>query len=292
MKRVCSIVVAGVLWVTACTFDTSGAGGTAGGGGDAGDDGAGGDGSDGTVGGGSEPDAALPVERPDSCAAVLAAEADAASDVYELDGGDGGALFSAFCEMDTSGGGWTLALKADGVSDRFHWDAPYWTTTELYAANDPDHDRNEAKLDSFNRLPVAEVLIWFETDTDDGLRLRWVRFSVTGDSLLEIFQRPVRTPISLGRELWLDAVPGSELQEDCSREGMNVGPTYNRVRIGIVGDNDSNCQSADSKLGVGGSLDCEECSACEEGPGLSGPAVGNNNAGCSKIESFAAVFVR
>jgi hypothetical protein len=287
--------VAALATLAACSFDPSGGASPPDDIGDAPDEPAdpGDDpGGDGDVGGDEEP---APLA---SCAEYLAADPGAASMVYTIDPGDGGAPFDAYCEMEIEGGGWTLALKADGRSSRFNWSAPYWTTTDLWAADSPGLDHTEAKLDSFNRLPFTQVLVVFETPVDSGDR-GWVFFEATAASLLEVFSSGQTTEVAAGRDTWLDAIPNSDLENDCDLEGFNVGPSVSRVRLGVVGaKGDEECDArkdAISKLGIGGSLsDCNDCTDCGDhsSGSLSGPSVGNNQSGCDTIASFATVYVR
>ena len=55
--------------------------------------------------------------------------------------------------------------------------------------------------------------------------------------------------MSFGRSKWLNLLSGSRLQQYCSGEGINV---LSKVRIGIVGNNEHDCATPDSFLGVGG----------------------------------------
>ncbi len=291
-----TVAALATLAAAGCSFDTSSSGGPGADEDVPGDDVPGedvpGDG-DGEVDGDEEPPPPL-----SSCAAYLAEDPASPSDVYLIDPGDGGAPFEAYCEMDLVAGGWTLALKADGTSDVFQWSAPYWTTPELFQADSPALDHTEAKLDSFNRLPLTQALVVFETPVGSGDR-GWVYFDVTADSLLQVFSGGY-TEVNAGRDTWLDAIPESDLENDCELEGFNVGPSFSRVRLGVVGARgDEECDArkdATSKLGIGGSLsDCNECVECDGGGdggnSLAGPSVGNHT-GCDAIPSFATVYVR
>lgn len=64
---------------------------------------------------GAAPDAAAPTAA--SCRALHAENAGAGSGVYTLRGADGG-VFSAYCDMETAGGGWTLVTPAMIVEDK------------------------------------------------------------------------------------------------------------------------------------------------------------------------------
>jgi hypothetical protein len=198
--------------------------------------------------------------------------------------------------METDGGGWTLALKADGARSTFRYSSRLWTTPELLATESPDLDRVEAKLETFNRVPLTEVMIRFETqveeDDDPVLATRWVWMDIGGDSLLALVGPGDHVPVSLGRDHWLDAVPSSSLPDRCELEGVNAGGTGSAVRLGIVASDEEDCEVPESKLGVGNSFTCASCGSCDDGPGLAGPAAGNNDAGCRTVIAFASVFVR
>ena len=62
---------------------------------------------------------------------------------------------------------------------------------------------------------------------------------------------------------WLAAAPAAELQPFCDTEGFNLHNDYNKVRIGIVANNEElECDTHDSRLGVGGG-GCDDCRHCD-----------------------------
>jgi len=224
---------------------------------------------------------------PASCAEALAAGV-TTSGVTEIDPGGAG-RFAAYCDMEVDGGGWTLAMKIDGRRSTFRYASPLWTTPDLLHPESPDRDRIEAKLDSFNRVPFHEVLIRFETDVGADTVARWVWMDLEGSDLRTLFASETYVPVHLGRERWLGAIPDASLQSNCNQEGIDAGIERNKVRLGIVGNDQDDCLTPDSKLGIGNSYTCPDCGACG---GLAGPAAGSNDAGCALVESFATLLVR
>ena len=60
---------------------------------------------------------------------------------------------------------------------------------------------------------------------------------------------------SLGRNAWRSLVSGSSFQPNCNKEGFNIvsdrGSGWSEARIGILGNNENDCQTADSYVGFG-----------------------------------------
>ncbi len=57
-----------------------------------------------------------------------------------------------------------------------------------------------------------------------------------------------------GRAAWKGLLAGSSLQSNCNQEGLNNNPAngWNRIRIGILGNEQTDCSSPDSYIGLGG----------------------------------------
>lgn len=233
------------------------------------------------------------------------------STVYKLDADGAGAEapFDAYCEMQRNGGGWTLALKVDGSSNQFHYGASAWTDTTTVNDTAPDFDVAEAKLASFNLLPVSEVMLGmlplgsFDAgliDAGDGgiasQSWRFVTTPVTATSLQDLFANGGYVPTSIGRAGWKQLVDDSSLQYHCNREGFNV-PNPNIpgavIRLGIVGNNEDECNSPDSYIGIGrqaGPL-CAASVANYHTAGNYNYCAGSDNGGRG-IKTYAALFVR
>ena len=60
--------------------------------------------------------------------------------------------------------------------------------------------------------------------------------------------------ISLGRDKWKSLIGAdASLQLNCNKEGFNSQgyPMHFKARIGIIGNEQSNCESTDSSIGFG-----------------------------------------
>ncbi|GMV38631.1 MAG: hypothetical protein AMXMBFR64_03470 [Myxococcales bacterium] len=182
-----------------------------------------------------------------SCKAIKQTTPGVLSGVYWLSPG-GGSAFQAYCEMVADGGGWTLLMKVDGNQGTFTYDSANWTSTGTVNPSSPGFDLTEAKLASFSTLPFTELRLGMR----DGATTKWITVSKTAASLRDVMVGGYQST-SLGRNTWKSLINGSSLQANCNMEGFNAvcgGDT--RVRIGIVNNQEGDCNSCDSRLGFGG----------------------------------------
>ena len=182
-----------------------------------------------------------------SCKAIKLASPGALSGVYWLSPGSGSA-FQTYCEMVADGGGWTLLMKVDGNQGTFAYDSSNWTSTGTINPTSPGLDMAEAKLASFSTLPFTELRLGMR----NGTTTKWITLAKTGSSLRDVMLGGYQST-SVGRNGWKSLLDGSSLQPNCNLEGFNAvcgGDT--RVRIGIVNNQEGDCNSCDSRIGIGG----------------------------------------
>ena len=193
-----------------------------------------------------------------SCAALHAAQPTLPSGVYSIkpDGAAGPKpAFDVWCDMTGDGGGWTLILKADGTQPTFVYEAAAWLDASTLNVDHPAFDDGfEAKLESYNSVPVTEVRVGLQSPVKSG-QYRYLVLPLPSayPSFGAMMAPDVLVPTAAGRAAWLGLIPGSTLQPDCL-EGFNaIKASYaTRVRIGILGDQEGeNCADPDSFLGVG-----------------------------------------
>jgi hypothetical protein len=169
---------------------------------------------------------------------------------YRLDpDGDGPeSPFDAYCDQQTRGGGWTLVLKIDGASATFAYDNPLWSNALTLNDDEANLAPSEHKSRAFSTVPFEAILLSFDVD-GSGMQ-RTLVVPVKADSLLSVLKDGQRTT-SIGRDEWTRVVPGHALQPLCNAEGINLATEYVRARIGIVGNNENDCASCDSAIGIG-----------------------------------------
>jgi hypothetical protein len=238
-------------------------------------------------------------EAQSSCAAILASNSvynagiNGISGVYDLVTSNG-TPYAAYCDMTNGGGGWTLVLKANGNNPTFRYDSTIWTGTSTLNPNLPNLDGNEALLQSYFSVPFTEVRVGMATIAAPTA-LNFVTMTQNAANLSAVINGGF-TPSSLGRAAWKAMVPTvGSLQPNCNREGFNVAhpsdanPQWARARIGIIGNQENDCLSPDSRIGIG-----TAGSSCLQTDSIS---VGNS-AGCTpdlgdkNYRAFGVVFVR
>jgi hypothetical protein len=94
-----------------------------------------------------------------------------------------------------------------------------------------------------------------------GGSLRAFSFSYPATSLYDLIADGNYRQTHVGRAQWKSLIYGSSLQRHCNREGFNIrlgrSGHHPRVRFGLVGNEQNNCNSPDSFVGLGadGGLD-------------------------------------
>ena len=113
-----------------------------------------------------------------SCNALLAAAPGSASGAYWIQ--PGAETYQVYCDMDTEGGGWTLAMKAAGTT--FDYLSAHWTTASTLQTASVDESEVAAKFASFNELEGSQILLKGESGNFTRLSLP------TEQTLLSLFQ--------------------------------------------------------------------------------------------------------
>ncbi len=225
-----------------------------------------------------------------SCAELHAARPSLASGAYTIDpdGGGGAAPFTAYCDMASDGGGWTLAIKADGLQPTFVYDSALWTNADTLNGSSANVDPFEMKSAAFASVAFTSVRLAF---VDGGTTRAVVIPFRSAPSLLSVFAAGAFEATSISRAGWLGLMASGSLQPYCNREGFNNAVAgYVRVRLGMISNQENDCGSPDSRIGLGG-----QDNACL--PSSAGNAAGNS-ASCSPENGdrdtrvFAYLFVR
>jgi hypothetical protein len=233
-----------------------------------------------------------------SCASLLALDQQTPSGTYLVDpDGIGPApSYSAYCNMTDSGGGWTLALKADGTSNasNFLYDSVLWTNGTTFNPGSVDLSRTEAKFQSFSQIVASAVLLEMVDVGAPGTPVKSQVITLGSPSTLLGLVNGAYAPTALGRGAWTALADNPSIQLNCNFEGFNAyfSPPYARARIGLLANDKANCNSPDSAIGFGISVGPGDgCYATDPSYAV-GALGGGKCAGGADKRSFGYVFVR
>ena len=92
-------------------------------------------------------------------------------------------------------------------------------------------------------------------------QLRAFSFSYPASSLYDLIADNKYKEINTSRSQWKQLINGSSLQRNCNKEGFNVSPARNRVRVrlGILTNEQDHCKSPDSFIGLGADEQVKLC---------------------------------
>ena len=88
-----------------------------------------------------------------------------------------------------------------------------------------------------------------------GQQINFIVINKQANSLYSLIADGQYRSTSLGRNTWKTLI-GSQasLQHNCNSEGFNAVGTnsyYSKARIGIIGNNENDCNTCDSRIGFG-----------------------------------------
>ena len=133
----------------------------------------------------------------------------------------------------------------------FRLDSNHWKSNSRYHEEGKDLNSNDAKFRVFNELSFSKVCLVMRKN--GGGTYRSLVVNHAGPSLHAIFQGG-QVELGQSRQVWLDLLPGSQLQPYCNRNGFNLERDDSQdivIRFGIMGNNERNCRSPDSFIGIG-----------------------------------------
>lgn len=167
-----------------------------------------------------------------------------------------GKLTSVYCHMGNFGcgnGGWTTIMKIDGIKSTFHFDSAYWKDQNESnpLGGETGFDSQESKLRTYWSTPFNKICLGMKI----GQKTTFIVLNKQANSLYSLIADGVDRATAVGRETWKSLI-GSQasLQDNCNREGFNVASDrsdMSKARIGILGNNENDCITCDSRIGFG-----------------------------------------
>ena len=179
----------------------------------------------------------------------------------------------------------------------FVYGSSYWSNKLSYnpIGGESGFDNVETKLPTYWSTSFNEVCIGMKVGSD----LRFITIPYAGQSLHSVIAGGKFRATNVGREKWKSLIAGSSLQRNCNKEGFNNyenSKPHTSVRIGIRGNEQKDCKSTDSFLGLG-SKSHKIASQCRVERSRVPPTSGNF-AGCRpdngkvNIKSMGYILVR
>lgn len=164
-----------------------------------------------------------------------------------------GVIYPTWCEIVGSVA-WNLIMKTDGTLSTFNYYSALWSNTQSLNPNNvyTGLDSLEYKSALFSVMPFTNIRA--------GLKYagvtNWMILNYPFSSLYNVFADGSYRPItSVGKSDWFNLAGSANagLQANCNLQGFNVVPPGgDRVRLGIVSNEQGDCSSCDSRIGFGG----------------------------------------
>ena len=144
----------------------------------------------------------------------------------------------------------------------------------------------ETKLPSYWATPFTKICLGMKI----GVETMFYLLDKEASSLFSLIQDGKYRPTNLGLDEWKKLI-GSQasLQKNCKKEGFNVlsdNPNSSKARIGIVGNNEDDCSTSDSRIGFGTGGYPEHTSTCGN------VAKHGGDSGDELVEAMGYIFVQ
>ena len=114
--------------------------------------------------------------------------------------------------------------------------------------------QNETKLASYHNTPFKKVCLGMtRNNVTNWILVKLVNYTAT--TLYSLIKDGNYRETNAGRAEWMSLINGTLLQDNCNKEGFNFQcsktNSWRKSRIGILGNNENNCDSCDSVIGFG-----------------------------------------
>ena len=150
------------------------------------------------------------------------------------------------------------------VQKTFHYDAGIWSDKNAYnlAGAKSGFDNQETKLPTYWNTPFSKICLGMKI----GQQIKFLVIKQQASSLHSLIADRKYRATSLGRNTWKTLI-GSQasLQTNCNKEGFNTASGkgyYSRARIGILGNNEKDCATCDSRIGFGTGGSSDDSNTC------------------------------
>ena len=180
--------------------------------------------------------------------------------------------------------------------ERFEYSSAYWSDKQTYnpVGGRSGFDDVETKLPTYWSTSFKELCIGMKVEDD----LRFLTIAYDSQSLYKLIADGKFRTTNIKRSKWKSLLAHSSLQSKCGRQGFNSNHRDKHqpsVRIGILGNQEDDCKTPDSFIGIGAKRHTPASQACKVEGTL--PISGNHAAcdadnGKKNIKSIGYILVR
>ena len=135
----------------------------------------------------------------------------------------------------------------------FHYDSDFWKNKNEFnlPGGETGFDSQETKLPTYWETAFTKICLGMKHDQ----QIRFIIIDKQADSLHSLIADGQHRSTSLSREKWKSLIgPEGSLQRHCNKQGFNAAVTIfslSKARIGIIANQENNCDSCDSRIGFG-----------------------------------------
>ena len=146
-----------------------------------------------------------------------------------------------------------LKTCLSSLQQTFHYDADLWNTSNAFnlPGGETGFDSQETKLPTYWDTPFSKICLGMKINQ----QMKFVVIDKQADSLYSLIADGQHHATSLSREKWKSLIgPEGSLQPHCNTQGFNAVGTNTgmaKARIGIIGNQENDCNSCDSRIGFG-----------------------------------------
>ena len=150
------------------------------------------------------------------------------------------------------------------LKNTFLYTSSYWSDKNEFniPGGETGFDSQETKLPTYWNTSFSKICLGMKI----GQHINFIVINKQANSLYSLIADGQYRGTSLGRNTWKTLI-GSQasLQPNCNKEGFNVVGFYSyrsKARIGLLANNENDCDSADSRIGFGTGGTPDEQNSC------------------------------
>ena len=149
------------------------------------------------------------------------------------------------------------------LQQTFHYNSALWNNKETFNLDGgkTGFDSQETKFPSYWNTSFTKICLGMKIGRQ---QLNFVVINRNASSLYSLIADGQFRATSLGRATWKFLIgPDASLQAQCNKKGFNSQCSgLSKTRIGIICNEQNNCNSCDSRIGFGTGGDPDDTNSC------------------------------